>query len=454
MRTAVNGAVRLRTFAWAATACVALSAAPAQAANWFEAQGVSNPAWGRGRILGWIEPDYTHLDTSAASNGHVPKADLVGPQFNGNSELNMQRARLALRGSLGPRIDYFLAGEFGANGYTYGAGGYAPKLIDGHVLLSHYVPGVRLEAGIIRAPGPEAAMAGYMGYNFIALFPSVIGQMMQPTFYARSAHYAPAAGGYLVPSSLMSSNNGFRYPGIEATDWFRVRPDVELSYGLMLGQYGKQFEADTGNGPIVAGRVQGSLLFGGGGTPFRNDLTGFAWYQQARPELDGVTSTLRRYGVGATYRRGFMAAGAKSLKIEYMKGSGTIMAPAPFRPAPGLLPAQYDTVVYPGSNNKADGWYVSAGVFVSRNVEIDARYDTYDRLHNLPAQERRFTNFGAGVQYHFTPLTRIVADYFVRKVRIPNPGAIGAPGSPALTLATSTAAAVGNELDVYAVIAF
>ncbi len=47
-----------------------------------------------------------------------------------------------------------------------------------------------------------------------------------------------------------------------------------------------------------------------------------------------------------------------------------------------------------------------------------------------------------------------MVDYFSRRVDIPNPDAIGPANSPARLLAQSTAAAVGNELDVYAIISF
>ena len=426
----------------------------ANAANWFELQGMSNPAWGKAHLSAWIEPAYTWIDSSAAANHHVPTSNLVGPEFDSSHLLTVQRARLSLRGKLDRNIDYFLSAEVGDNAFTRGGTGYAPKLYDGNVMLSNYIPGVRVEAGLIRVPGPEDAMSGYMGYAFFSQLPTVIGQMMQPSFYARSQHYVQIGGGYLIPAALMSSNNGFHYPGIEATDWFHPRPDTELSYAVMLGQYGKAFTADTGNGPVAAARLQASWLLGGGKGPYRNDLTAFVWRQQARPTINGVSSSLQRDGLGIALRRGFMAPWATSLKVEYMEGRGYIVAPPPFQPAPGLLPAQQESIVYAGSNNLARGYYLSAGLFVTRNVELNARYDYYDRLPNLPAAERTFDNFGVGVQYHFTPLTRVVVDYFMRHVGIPNPGAIGAPGSPALTLANSAAAATGNELSAYAVIAF
>ena len=443
-----------RCAATIALAGAVLQGQAAHAANWFELQGIANPAWGKAHASAWIEPAYTRFDTAEATNHHVPTSDLVGPDFARSEALTVQRARLALRGRLNRHVDYFVSGEFGDNAFTRGGSGYAPRLYDAHVMLSHYLRGVRIEAGLIRAPGPEDAMSGYMGYAFFAQLPTVIGQLMQPTFYARSQHYVQVGSGYLVPEAAMSSNNGFHYPGVEATDWFKVRPDVELSYGVMLGEYGKVFTADTGNGPIAAARVQASWLLGGRKGPYRNDLTAFVWRQQARPSINGVSHALRRDGLGIVLRRGFMVPGATSLKLEYMEGRGTIIAPPPFQPATGLLPAQQESTVYASSSNQARGYYVSAGVFLNRRVELDARYDYYDRLPDLAAAERTFSTTGLGVQYHFTPLTRVAVDYFVRRVRIPNPAAIGAAGSPALNLASSAVAAAGNELNVYAVIAF
>ncbi len=432
---------------------------PAKAANWFKIQGISNPAWGKGTVLGWLEPDYSMIHGSNVNvNGHsYPiKPNLIGPEFSNSSKLTMQRARLMLRGELNPDLSYFLAGEFGDNGYNYSNGQYSPQIIDAHVTFSNYIPGARIQAGIIRAPGPEGAMQGYMGYNFIDVFPSVIGQLMQPNFYSKNTkyNYNPASGGYLVPGSDLSSVNGFRYPGIEAFDWFKLRKNLELAYGAMLGSYGNQFESNSSNGPIIAGRVQLSYLDGGGGSFFRNDWTGFVWAQQARPQLNGISNTMRREGFGVTFRHGNMETGARSLKAEYMVGTGNIAAPAPFNQEPGLVPAQYQTTFFPGSNNKASGYYVSAGYFVSPKVELNARYDYYDRLPNIPAQERVFTNIGVGAQYHITPVTRIVVDYFIRKTDIPNPGAIGHPGSPQLVQATNVANATGNEFDIYAIYAF
>jgi hypothetical protein len=94
------------------------------------------------------------------------------------------------------------------------------------------------------------------------------------------------------------------------------------------------------------------------------------------------------------------------------------------------------------------------GLFLTHHVELNARYDYYDRLPNIASQERVLKNTTLGVTCHVTPLTRVAVDYIFRKVEIPNPSAIGAAGSPTLNLASSIADGIGNEFHVFAVVAF
>ncbi len=446
----------------------------AQAANWFDIQTVSLPAWGYGKFLGFLEPMYNDIKASPASNGQVPKADYIAPTFDGSAGFSIQRARFFVRGSTGPDLSYYIGAEAGQNGYTYSFGNYGPKLIDANITINHMLPGGNhFEMGVIRAPGAEGAMEGFMTFNLLDTFPTGINQLLQPVFYSKNVTYATASGstanasttnatatnptgGYLTPGSDLSGNNGFRYPGAQIENWFMVSPKTEVAYGLMAGVYGRQFESSTWNGPIFAGRVQASYLLNKRpGRFFRDDITTFAWYQQAHPEMNGVANTMIRDGAGFTYRKGYMQPDATSLKMEFFNGTGLIDAPAAFLQVPGVTtPAQYDSTFYPGSSNRAYGYAASGGLFLTRNVELNLRYDYYDRLPNLAAQERIFKNYTAAVEYHFTPLSRIVADFQDHKVLVPNPGAIGKPGSAPVNLAESAAAAVGNKFDVYGVWAF
>jgi hypothetical protein len=443
-------------------ASVGLCMSPlANAANWFDIQTISLPEWGSGKLIGFVQPLYTDYTGSnlAASNGQIPKQNLVQPTSNQTSELFMQRARLFLRGSINPDISYYVGMEAGQNAYDYSFGSYSPRLIDANVVFSNYIPGVRLEVGNIRAPGPEGAMEGFMTFNLLDMFPTGIAQLMQPTFYNPSVAYTKIASGintgtpYAVPGANVSGNNGFRYPGVQAENWFMVTPNTEVAYGLMLADYGRLLDDGTSNGPIVAGRLQASYLLDHTSNRFfRNDLTGFIWAQQAHPSIMGVESTMKRDGFGMTYRNGYMEHGGLSVKAEYFEGSGNIVAPPVFDSFPGAAPQLINELVYIGSENKASGYSASAGYFLDKNWELVARYDYYDRLPNLADQERIFEDKAVMAVYHMTLLNKIVVDYIHRNVGIPNPGAI--PAGPQRTLAQSVANSVGNQFDIWAVFAF
>ena len=451
-------------------ASIGLCTAPiANAANWFDIQTISLPEWGSGKLIGFVQPLYTDYTGSnlTASNNQTPKFNLVQPTSNQTSDLFVQRARLFVRGSINPDISYYVGTEMGQNGYDYSFGSYSPRLIDANVVFSNYIPGIRLEVGNIRAPGPEGAMEGFMDFNLLDMFPTGITQLMQPTFYNPSVAYAqithPINTGqpYAVPAANVSGNNGFRYPGVQAEDWFMVAPQTEVAYGLMLADYGRLFDQGTSNGPIIAGRLQASYLLDDPETIkscdyckrfFRNDLTGFVWAQQAHPSIMGVESTMKRDGFGMTFRDGYMQRGGLNIKAEYFEGSGNIVAPAVFNTFPGAQTQLTNELVYIGSQNKASGYSASAGYFLDKNWELVARYDYYDRLPNLADQERIFKDKAVMAVYHMTPMNKIVVDYIDRSLGIPNPGAI--PAGPQRALAESIAGSIGNQFDIWAVFAF
>ena len=428
----------------------------ASAANWIKLQGVSPALAPLVSVSGYFQPTYTYLPGTAAANGQVPHLNQIAPNFTSSNSFNIDRARLMIRGNINKDISYFLAAEFGNNAFTHIGGAYTPALMDGHVTFSHYIPGVRVEAGIIRAPGPEQAMQGYMAYNFTS-FANVTTQMMLQPFYNPNPDLpgvqnngTAAAPVYAVPGSYGEGNNAFRYTGLEAMDWFRNGP-WQFTYAAMVGNFGPLTATNYSNSPLVAARLQESYIFGGHG-PFQSNLTGFIWYQHATPDIMGQGYSMTRDGLGVTYMQGYMHQWGRWAKFEYMRGSGMISTPSVFSSFPGAPSTGVltDAQVYPGSQNTAHGYYVSGGLFVTRRVEVDLRYDYYNRLPNIAAQNRTFSTWAVGLQYHFTPLTRVILDYYVRSVGIPHPGAI----KPSPTLAESIANSADNELALQAVIAF
>ena len=447
LRAAVYGTLGITVMAVAQSA---------SAANWFELQGVSPALAPLVTVSGYFQPTYTYMPGTAAANGKVPRLNQIAPNYTSSNSFNINRARLMIRGNINRDISYFLAGEFGNNGFTHIGGHYTPAIMDGHVTFSHYIPGVRIEAGIIRAPGPEQAMQGYMAYNFTS-FANVTTQMMLQPFYNPNPSTPYAGGnaqepGYAVPGSAGEGVNAFRYTGLEAMDWFRNGP-WEFAYGVMVGNFGPLTATNYSNSPLVAARLQESYIFGGHG-PFQSSLTGFIWYQHATPNFNGHAYSMTRDGIGMAYMQGYMHQWGRWAKFEYMRGSGMISTGSVFSPAGIPAPQQNaltNAQVYPGSQNTAHGYYISGGLFVTRRVEVDLRYDYYNRLPNIAAQNRTFNTWAVGLQYHFTPLTRVILDYYVRDVGIPHLGAIP-PAQRALPV--SIAKSVDNALTLQAVVSF
>ncbi|MEY2342486.1 porin [Acidithiobacillus sp. IBUN Pt1247-S3] len=415
----------------------------AEAANWFALQGISPPTAPLFGVSGFIEPTvWAQPGTEDEMLHEVPHINLIGPDFSQGTTAGILRARIMFRGNLNPYISYFVAGEFGNNGVTRVRGGYQPALIDGHVTFS-YLPGARVEVGLVRAPSAEGAMQGFMTYNYV-LSPTVVTQLMnQPMFDSSFSSKVAPTGSALLPGTQTLGVNGFRYPGAMVFDWFRSG-HWEFAYGAMLGMYGTVAAGNQSNEPMEAVRLQEAYILGGKG-PFRSDIQGGIWYQHAAPRWDGVNYDMNRYGVDLQYLQGYMHPWGRQLRFEYIHGNGWIDAPAAFSKAVDLKQAGlYETQLYPGISNKAWGYMAEAGLFLTKNIEVNLRYDYYNRLPNNPVQNRIFKTYALGVQYHFTPLTKIMAGYYFRTLGVPHPNATS----------QSVANSVDNVFALQAMIAF
>ena len=425
-------------------AVATLAASPlAHAANWFALQGISPPKASHFGVSGFIEPSlYAQPGRKDRfEKNHVPNINLIAPNFTQSTAVSILRARIMLRGNINPDISYLLGGEFGSNGITKVRGGYQPGLIDGHVTFS-YLPGARIEVGLIRAPSAEGALRGYMTYNFV-LPSTVIGQLMQQTMYSSDAPYDKNINAYLINGQESLGANGFRYPGVMLFDWFRHGP-WEFSYGAMVGLFGTVAAGNRSSSPLYAVRLQESYILGGKGA-FRSDVQAGIWYQHARPDLAGQGYSMTRYGVDVQYLQGYMHQWGRQFRFQYIRGSGWITAASAFSHAPDLPAPLTKTQLYPGGQNQASGYMLEAGLFLTRHIEADLRYDYYDRLPNNAAQQRIFKTWAVGLQYHFTPLTKIFGGYYFRT--------LGVPHQPNAA-ANSISSVVDNVFAMQAMIAF
>lgn len=419
---------------------VILAAVPqaAQATNWFALQGNEAPGTAAPvKIWGFMQPAFEYYTGDGVSgaananfNGRDPVFNKVAPDQTSTSSFFLRRARVGVRGVMSPideRINYFIMAEFGKNGITRED---AVALADASVTLN-YIPGARIRIGQFKLPMAEEGLQSvpivYAYNNFTSVLDSLVLERFMVANgapgQAGNLYAAPPAG--TVGGNVVGSSSAFRDIGMQAYDWF-TKGKMEYAYAAMVSNGSGINTTDNNGDRDITARLQASYIFGGAGV-FREDLTGWIWRQQGNRTFDGNSYRRVREGLGFKYWQ-------KPLRVsgEYMRGKGMIFTGLnpPFNDTGFDATPTVDGVQSPtntmalGTENKADGWYLEAGYFVMPKLELDLRYDTFDRLSNNAAQERQFTTWTLGTQYHFSPKARVTLNYEFRDQEVPNPGAI------------------------------
>lgn len=432
----------------------------AQAANWLQLYNTSPPGIAAPiKVWGFVQPDYASTDGKKVSglkgkagvtafNNEVPNFNRIGPDLKSTNTFNMLRARLGARGTLTPlsnKLDYFVLAEFGNNGMTYYAGKH-PVLSDAFVTWNASKL-ARVSIGLQKAPGSWESRVGIVALPFVN-YTTATQQVTLERFIDPSAQLTSAGnGGYrFVPStSNVVGFSSFRDIGVKVFNWFDRGP-WEYAYAFMLGNGGPITSTNNNNGMDSYGMLRASYVFSGKG-PYRNDAGVWVWFHNGQRKLDQIgTYSLKRWGIGAGYSRHQRHPGGYTLHAGYLRANGWILAPAPFPYATGTPAPLTQWTIYPGSSNTAWGAYAQGGYYVTRNVELQLRYDQYDRLTNEAALQRNFKTWTLGAQYYLSPTTRLSLNYAIRKLSVPHAGAI--TNAVQRNNAQQIASAMGNRLDL------
>lgn len=441
---------------------------PAQAANWLQLyntspSGVAAPV----QVWGFVQPDYAWTDGKTVSglagptavtdfNGVTPNFNLVGPNLTSTNTFNMLRARIGARGTLTPlnnKLDYFVMAEFGNNGLTYYAGKH-PVLSDAFVTwnASKFA---RFSFGLQKVPGSWESRVGIVTLPFVNYTDATVRNTLE-RFISPSAAAPAGNGGYRInPNTDITGYAAFRDTGLKVFNWFDRGP-WEYAYAFMLGNGGPITSTNNNNGLDTYGMVRASYIFGGKG-PYRNDTGVWAWFHNGQRKIDSIGSySLKRWGVGGNYSRHQRQAGGYTFNAGYMHASGWILALTPFQydsnTASGLSGnalAGYENLteptLYPGTENTAWGGYAQGGYYLTHDVELQVRYDQYNRMTNDAALERDFKTWTLGAQYFLSPNTRVSLNYAIRKLDVPHADALSGNSR---TNAEAVAKAMGNRLDL------
>ena len=426
--------------------------ANALGANWLTLQGTEpEGAEQLGKVWGFVQVQYQ--DDSSDPNGaggYIPPK-LINADFQSQSQFNVNRARIGVRGVAMPidqKINYFLLLEMGNNGITEPGNSFS-KATDASVTLNHF-DGARFRMGLFKYPGSEEGLQAIHVFDYIN-FTWVTAQMMLERF--PNANYTPnIAPQSLPPATALNgyetSVGAFRDVGVQMFDWFNVGNDWELSYAIMVGNGNGLNFGDNDDNKDTYIYASAEKVFGGKG-PRRQGLKFFAWSQSGKRTADLSADTCSNgnafpaCGAGGSgristvhdpleYDRDRMGFGVKYLRngwratAEYMKGEGMIWQ-APHNPTFGIGPGQGIPGAPAGNGALAEGvgYYVEGGYrFPKSKWELDLRYDQYNRLDGNQFEiEFKRTTFG--VQYFFNPRVRLALNYEARSGEAPNfgPGA-------------------------------
>lgn len=401
------------------------------AADWISLQGLEPANAPSYKIWGFVQPTYTYIRAEpirglgggiSGYNGQQQIANLVGPDLEHTQTVQLNRARIGVRGVLKPiddRINYFVLLEGGRNGITR----EQSIVVSDASMTFNYIPGMHLRAGLFKLPtGEEALSPVNVDYNYVN-FTSVTDGLLNE----RTVQPTTQTNGLTVPAGLTyatttGSTSAFRDIGIEAFNTFR-KNNWEFGYAAMVSN-GSSINSitDNNNSKDLTGRLQLSYIFGGAGFA-REDINAFIWHQEGKRTFGSTDYNRVREGLGFKYMK-------DKLRIsgEAMRGSGMIFVGPnpPFNDITGTnTPAPLDTVALQDYNT-ADGWYLEGGYRFLPQWRANLKYDEYHRLTNSQqaANQRNFTTWTVGTEYLMSKSTRINLTYEIRRAEVPNPTAI------------------------------
>ncbi len=433
MTTKLN---KKRLFA-SALLCTLVSA-PTFAANWLMLQGTEPEGTApRAKVWGFIQTQYQKNTSEANATGGYAPPKLIGPNLTSQSQFNVNRARVGVRGTgfpLDEKVNYFFLAEFGNNAITAPVNG-AAYISDASITLNE-IPGARIRMGLFKTPGSEEGLQAIHVFDYVN-FTTVTNQLLLERI--PNATYTPnGPNSTTLPNPDSSTLNKFDAPvsafrdvGIQVFDTFTTG-NWENSYAVMIGNGNGTNFADNDNKKDLY-LYWSSELVGAGQGVFRQGLKMFVWSQTGKRLL--VDSS----GIPNEYDRDRSGLGVKWLTSrfrvtsEYMQGKGMIWQ-GPNKPTFYLNDAVAGTpndAVGNGTKGKANGYYLEGGYFIpSSNWEVDARYDVYNRLSGdkkgvagpLAGKglEVQFKNITLGAEYHFNKKTRLVMNVTKMKADAPD----------------------------------
>lgn len=401
----------------------------ANATNWLQLQGTEpSGSTDRFKLWGFIQPQYNYTSNSKLPAGPYAGQEAVfnqiGPDLDSSSTFQLRRARIGVRGAnfpLDSKTNYFLLVEVGHNGITE-LGDSAVAATDASVTLNH-IPHARLRVGQFKYPGGEEGLQAIQVLNYVN-YTSVTDQLLLERFYDGDGSDTQDKN---APNGSVGA---YRDIGVQLFDWFNWM-GLEHTYAAMIGNGNGINRQDDNNEKDYYLYWASEKIFNNSKGGRREGLKLFGWYQKGERTLKFVNGVAgeqefdrERWGFGTTYRKGKWRAAAEYIDADGMVLNGTDGGAVPgSRNNANTQTASFN--IEP--DGEANGYYFDVGYRVLPKLELDLRYDYLDRVKNIDANEREFTNWTVGAQWFFNKKTRATINYEIRDTKAPNASSSAVP---------------------------
>ncbi len=409
-------------------------ASAAQSANWLSLQGTEKDGQSsRARVWGFVQPEYQSMSGSevaaGAWKGNEAVFNQIAPDLSTSKSFGIRRARIGIRGTgfpLDNKVNYFLLAEFGNNGITRPGGGTgSAKLTDASVTLSH-IPGARIRVGQFKTPGAEEGLQAIHVFDYINFTGVTNGLLLERFFDGDGSDTFVTPGGNSGAGGSANTPNGpvgaFRDIGLQVFDTFKVG-NWEHSYAVMVGNGNGITRGDNDDNKETYLYLSTEQVYGGKGGR-RQGLKMFVWHQDGTRTINATPAQVEgefdrtRSGLGVTFRKGKYRAAAEFITADGMIFNGTDggAVPGSISVNPSATTASFNMETV----GEADGYYAHFGYAVLPSLELDIRYDVYNRMTDAANKERKFETLTLGGQYFFNKKSRITLNYELRDAEAPN----------------------------------
>ena len=378
------------------------------AANWLMLQGseskVGHHPWG------FLQLRFQDNGGEVQINNGINKTPFsyIKPTLQHQSELQVARARLGLRGSLDDanKINYFLLGEVAQNGVNNSLATHTDNyLMDASITFKHLPLYIRF--GRFKYAGSEEGNMARFASPFI-VFSTVGDQLMLERFLDTKTPYVSNPDLYIAKPA--EGTGAYRDTGIQLFQSFKLAQASYLTLSYMLGSgTGIKNEIDFHNHTHY-GYVSYENILGKGKGYKQEAFKLYAWHQDGQRDLaDRI-----RYGLGTTYFYDKL-----HLEAEYMKGKGMIYTGAKDTDN-NINTNNWQYSLQASKKNEADGYYLLGTYELAKQFELIARYDVYNRMTNLKNEYRQFKTLTTGISYKLKAYDRVDINYAYNKASAPH----------------------------------